>query len=227
MTAAPPRSGLTEDKPGGLRPSSRRLVSEPALLAAAKVRGRPRDERASQAINEAALRLLMEVGYARLSMEGVASEAGVARATVYRRFKDKADLVTAAIAHHAGAESPPGPSDNPRSDLQQFLVDFDDRFNRSCIEVLGGLLADREDPTALALHRQRVIAPRRAYARSLLERARDLGQLDPNADLDLALDMLVGLVIARAISGEEHRSGWVEGALDLIWRGSGPHRDTD
>jgi AcrR family transcriptional regulator len=227
MTTAPPRPRRTEVKPGGLRQSSPRLAGDPAQLAARKVRGRPRDERASQAINEAALRLLMEVGYARLSMESVASEAGVARATVYRRFKDKADLVTAAIACHGGVESPPGPSDNPRADLQQFLVDFDDRFNRSCIEVLGGLLADREDPTALALHRQRVIAPRRAYARSLLERARELGQLDPNADLDLALDMLIGVVMARAISGQEHQSGWVVPALDLIWRGSGPHLGAD
>ncbi len=164
----------------------------------------------------------MEVGYARLSMESVASEAGVARATVYRRFKDKADLVTAAIADYARADTAPGESLNPRRDLERFLVEFDDRFNRCCIEVLGGILANREDPTALALHRQRVIAPRKAYARALLERARQLGQLSPAADLDVALDMLVGLVIARAIGGQEHRPDWVERGLDLVWKGAGP-----
>ena len=112
MTTAPPRSRRSEVKPSGSR-SSRRAASDPALLAAAKVRGRPRDERASQAINEAALRLLMEVGYARLSMESVASEAGVARATVYRRFKDKADLVTAAIAASRRGRVRPGPVRQP------------------------------------------------------------------------------------------------------------------
>ena len=132
-------------------------------------RGRPRDERVTRAITEAALRQLLDEGYARLSMESVASEAGVSRATIYRRFKDKADLVTAAIAGSArleagtGGSGGPGRSDNPRADLERFLLDFDDRFNRSCLEVLGGLLADREDPTALALHRARVIEPRRAY----------------------------------------------------------------
>jgi AcrR family transcriptional regulator len=187
---------------------------------AARSRGRPRDERVTQAIIEAAVRQLMDEGYTRLSMESVASEAGVARATVYRRFKDKADLVTAAIASYAG----PGPASSDSgaaADLERFLLDFDDRFNRSCIEVLGGLLADREDPTALALHRERVIEPRRAYARALLEQARDSGELDANADLDLALDMLIGLVIARAIGGRDLEPGWARRALDLVWRGAG------
>ncbi|MGH9030377.1 MAG: TetR/AcrR family transcriptional regulator [Acidimicrobiales bacterium] len=187
--------------------------------------GRPRDQAATRAITDAALRQLMDVGYGRLSMESVASEAGVARATVYRRFKDKADLVTAAIALHAGPGSTTDPSGDPRADLERFLVEFDDRFNRSCIEVLGGLLADREDPRALALHRQRVIAPRKAYARSLLERARELGELDRDADVDLALDMLVGAVIARAVSGDESRERWAERALDSVWRGMGPRQD--
>jgi AcrR family transcriptional regulator len=185
---------------------------------AAPVRGRPRDERVTQAIIEAALRLLMDEGYARLTMESVASEAGVARATVYRRFKDKADLVTAAIADCASVEHASG---DAKADLERYLLDFDDRFNRSCIEVLGGLLADREDPTALALHRERVIEPRRAYARALLERARESGELDPNADLDLALDMLVGVVIARAVSGRGLEEGWSRRALDMVWRGAG------
>jgi AcrR family transcriptional regulator len=193
----------------------------------ARTRGRPRDERVTRAITEAALRQLLEEGYTRLTMESVASEAGVARATVYRRFKDKADLVTAAIASYAGpgpASSEPGPGlgdSGPAADLERFLVDFDNRFNRSCIEVLGGLLADREDPTALALHRERVIEPRRAYARALLEQARDSGELDPDADLDLTLDMLIGVVIARAVGGRDLEPGWARRAIDLVWRGAG------
>ena len=69
--------------------------------------GRPRDERATRAITEAALRQLAEHGYARISMESIASEAGVARATVYRRYRDKADLITAAIAANSNAVNLP------------------------------------------------------------------------------------------------------------------------
>jgi len=195
-------------------------ISEPF-----KAPGRPRDARASRAITDAALRQLMDLGYGKLSMESVASEAGVARATVYRRYSDKADLITAAIAAQGAEVVPPEASDDPRSDLERFLVDFDDRFTRSCIEVLASLFANREDPTALALHRARVIAPRKAYARALLERARDLGQLRKDADLDLVLDMLVGVVVARALSGQVSTKGWADRALDTVWNAMGTCRE--
>ncbi len=186
--------------------------------------GRPRDLRATRAITEAALRQLAAIGYGRLSMESVASEAGVARATVYRRYRDKADLVTAAIAEHAAALGGSALPDSPREALEAFLVDFDANFSRFCVEVLGALLGNREDPTALMMHRERTIAPRKALARSLLEEARERGELSPDADLDLALDMLVGVVLARAVSGEETTAGWAVRALETIWRGMGPQR---
>ena len=75
------------------------------------------------------------------------------------------------------------------------------------------------------MHRERTIAPRKALARSLLEEARERGELRPDADLDLALDMLVGVVLARAVSGDETTSGWAVRALETIWRGMGPQED--
>ena len=95
-------------------------------------------------------------------MESIASEAGVARATVYRRFKDKADLITAAIADNPGGRFPDEPSDDPRADLVVYLEAFDERFGESCVEVIGTLLGSREERDALALHRQRVVEPRTA-----------------------------------------------------------------
>jgi AcrR family transcriptional regulator len=153
-----------------------------------------------------------------MSMESVATEAGVSRATLYRRYKDKADMITAAIAGRSGRDVVRRKSPSPREDLERFLLELHARFSRFWIEVLGAILADREDPSALALHRERIIAPRRAYALSLLEEARDLGQLSPDTDIELALDMLVGVVIARAISGTRSPPGWAADALDVIWR---------
>ena len=174
---------------------------------AAPGRGRPRDQRASSAITEAALRQLGDVGYARVSMESVASEAGVARATIYRRYRDKADLITAAIAGNNSTHLAPGPSADPRGDLIVYLTEFDERFAESCLEVVGTLIGAREDPAALALHRQRVVGPRMGYLRSLLVTAVERGQLRADADLDLALQMLTGSVFARRVAGRAVGAG--------------------
>jgi AcrR family transcriptional regulator len=184
--------------------------------------GRPRDERATSAITDAALRQLDEVGYGRITMERVASEAGVARATIYRRYHDKADLITAAIAANSTAHLVDGPSDDPRADLIAYLRQFDERFAEGCLEVVGTLIGTRDDPGALALYRQRVVGPRMAYTRSLLERAREFGQLRADADLDLAQQMLTGSVFARRVAGQTSGEGWAERAVAAIWTGMGP-----
>jgi AcrR family transcriptional regulator len=180
--------------------------------------GRPRDERATQAITEAALRQLAEHGYGGLSMDSIAGEAGVARATVYRRFRDKADLITAAIAANGGGQFPADPSDDPRRDLVTYLEEFDERFGENCVEVIGTLLGSRQEQGALALHRQRVIAPRTAYARGLLARAQELGQLAADVDVDLAIEMLAGSVFARRVSGTPSAPDWARRAVAMIWR---------
>ena len=183
--------------------------------------GRPRDRAATQAILAAALRQLNSVGYVNMSMDSVAVEAGVARTTVYRRFRDKADLVTAAIASDLvlkdGAESA-----DPRGDLIDFVEEFDRHAGRCMLEVLGSLLGSHEEAGILELHRERVIGPRSAYARSLLLRAVELGQLRPDVDLDLTLKMLVGAVLARTVSGSPPRPGWVAEAVDALWRAWAP-----
>jgi AcrR family transcriptional regulator len=183
--------------------------------------GRPRDERASSAITEAALRQLRELGYGKVTMESVASEAGVARATIYRRYRDKADLITAAIAGNSTSHLAEITSVDPRADLIAYLDEFDMRFAEGCLEVVGTLIGTREDPGALDLHRQRVVNPRMGYARSLLVRAQELGELHPDADLDLALQMLTGSVFARRVAGQATSTGWADRAVSVIWAGMG------
>lgn len=199
--------------------------------------GRPRDERASLAIASAARRQLAEVGYANLSMESVAAEAGVSRATIYRRYSDKADLVTSAIAgelstpsatsapsarptaNDAATEAATSGRGDPLADLVTFLAEFDARIAESCLEIIGSLLGTRADPSAMALHRERVIGPRKAAVVALVVRAMDDGLLREDADPILLTEMLVGAVFARRISGMPAERGWARRAVETICAG--------
>lgn len=178
--------------------------------------GRPRDEHATRAIIDAALRQLEDEGFGRMSLESVAAEAGVSRATVYRRFDGKADLVTAAVAERALAATP-APTGNPRRDLIRMLSDFEDRFGADCLEVVGGLYGLREEPEAMELHRQRVVRPRTGYARELLAEAQAQGDLSADADLDLALEMLMGAVLARRVMGIAPDPKWAGRAVATVF----------
>jgi AcrR family transcriptional regulator len=198
------------------------VTNTPSTDEAGRTAGRPRDERASRAITDAALRQLSEMGFANMSMESVAAEAGVARATIYRRYRDKADLVTAAIAQDAVADLAKGPSADPKADVIAFVREFDNRAGNYCIEVLGSILGAHATPGALELHRDRVIFPRTRYARSLLEQARGRGEFRADADLDVALQMLAGAVLARHVNGVARDEHWVERAVEAIWIGMGP-----
>jgi AcrR family transcriptional regulator len=184
--------------------------------------GRPRNERASEAISEAALRQLDRLGFGQMTMESIALEAGVSRATIYRRYRDKADVVTDAIAGAAALQPVIDGRSGPRKALVGFLEAFDGRFAESCLEVIGGLVGDRSAPNALQMHRERVVKPRADYALSLLEEAQRRGELAPDADLRLAMQMLAGSVFFRRVGGQQASPGWADKAVEAIWRGMGP-----
>jgi AcrR family transcriptional regulator len=148
----------------------------------------------------------------------------VARATIYRRFRDKADLITAAIASNPGGQFPETPSTNPRGDLIDFLELFDERFGEACIEVIGTLLGSREERAALELHRHRVVHPRTAHLRSLLEAGRAQGRLRADLDVDLAVEMLAGSVLARRVGGVPSAPGWARRAVAMVWPEDPPDR---
>jgi AcrR family transcriptional regulator len=170
----------------------------------------------------AALELLERRGMAGLTVEEVAEHSGVAKTTIYRRYRNRADLATAALeAHGRLLEEGPLP-DDPREAMVEHLRRFRQRMANKRLSVLGAMLAQGADEDGLMeLHRERVIRPRTARARAILARAVDRGQIRPDADLDLALDMLVGSYFAQRIAGEEEREDWPERAVALLWDGLG------
>jgi AcrR family transcriptional regulator len=187
---------------------------------AGRLPGRPRSARVDDAILAAARAELAEHGYARMSVDGVAARAGVSKPTVYLRHRTKADLATAAIASMR-VQPRPAPTDDVRADLVAHL-----RLLRAGLErphgmaMLGTMLAEEHDtPELLELFRERLVAPRRRELRAVLEAARARGELRDGANLDAAVNALVGGLLARYLAGEALGGRFVATLVDTILNG--------
>jgi len=165
--------------------------------------GRPRSERADRAIIDATLSLFAESGAAGLCIEKVAARAGVGKATIYRRWPGKEDLLLAAIA---GLKAPlPEPRGRSvRDDLVMLLTAMGEQFSDPCQAREFALLLGEgaKYPRLMARYRDTVIEPRREVIRSVLRRGVVTGELRGDTDIDAALFMLTGSVLARSRYGD-------------------------
>ncbi|WP_086829788.1 TetR/AcrR family transcriptional regulator [Allokutzneria sp. NRRL B-24872] len=152
--------------------------------------GRPRSREADVAILDAALDLFIERGAEATSIEQVARRAGVTRATVYRRFPDKTQLLVATI-EAAYAEPLPTPEIH---DVEHMLAGWvsvlsDPRQRRLLRRLYGAI----EDYPELVHAYQKLFGQQRAQVRrSVLERARDRGQFPADTAPEVLLNLLIG-----------------------------------
>jgi AcrR family transcriptional regulator len=187
----------------------------------ARGRGRPRSTAIDAAVLAAARRQLAEGGYAALSFAAVADEAGTSRPAIYRRFATKAALAESAMASFP-AEEPPAPAAEPFADLVAELADF--RRGVSLpgrLSLVGTMLQATTDADTAGRYRARVIVPRRARLRATLARAAAQGQIDPDADLEVAVTMLTGSWYARCLAGAPEPEDWPRRVTALAWRALG------
>jgi AcrR family transcriptional regulator len=162
--------------------------------------GRPRDARAHQAIIDATLHLLSTEGYAKVTIEAIAAKAAVGKTTIYRRWPSKGPLVTEAISSliHLG---PMVDSGDTRTDLAAFLRAVLHALSAPLVGgSIPGLANDLgQDPSIAEPFRRFIIEPKRIRVNAILDRAISRGELDPDIDRELVLDLLVGPILWRAL----------------------------
>ena len=183
--------------------------------------GRPRSERAEQSIIEATIEALAERGIDGVHCEDVAARAGVGKATLYRRWGGKEDLLIAAFAamKHPLPE-PRGKS--VRADLIALLgviaADADDPRFAQQYALLHG--AGERYPRLVARYREQVVEPRRELVRVVLRRGIETGELRADIDVEVAMLMLTGAVMARGKHDPTPAApGFVDRAVDELLRG--------
>ena len=191
--------------------------------------GRPRSMEAHAAILRAAIALIRDVGYDAVTMECIASCAGVGKATLYRRWEGKELLVAEAIEQIA-ITLPRPDTGTLREDVRAVMRSTSGMYRDPATRaLLSGLVAAiaRSEPIAAAV-RGGFVAARRAALRVVLERWRDRHMLRPDADIEILMDMIHGPLFYRfLLRGEPVDERVCDAVLDMVLRGvvAGPMDD--
>ena len=186
--------------------------------------GRPRSERAHQAILRAALDLAVEGGLARMTMEGIAAPSGVGKATIYRRWPTKEALVADALRSVVATIEAPD-TGSVRDDFLGLAAQATQTNAPGALRLMPRLMSEAaEDPELLAACQAVLVEPRRAQLREVLRRGVERGELRADLDLELAIDGLIGPIVYRVlISGGDPAAvrGLPERVLDHALAGLG------
>ncbi|MCF6385795.1 TetR/AcrR family transcriptional regulator [Mycobacterium sp. MBM] len=169
-------------------------------------RGRPRAAATDQAILQAALALFIDNGVEGVSIEQIAKRAKVGKATIYRRWSGKEDVIAAAIETLVTEDTGWTVPDTVDSQSPYALVEAaidpaaaatsTHRYRALVARVFGSAVSH---PELMARYWQRYILPRRRLATLLLERAQQEGTVPADTDLEVTIDMIVGAITYRVL----------------------------
>lgn len=165
--------------------------------------GRPRSEASRCAILETALRLARTKGYAHVTMDAIATEAGVGKQTIYRWWPSKAAVVLEALRENARVEIEAPDCGSLSADLEFFFRSTFavNRRWRGINRVLKAMMAEAQYNVDFAQEfRRYVIGPRQAVLRGVLERGQARHEIGRNADIDLLVDAAFGVMWYRLLT---------------------------
>ncbi len=166
-------------------------------------RGRPLSEGTERAILEATTELLAERGLAAMTIEEVAARARVGKASVYRRWPSKGTLALDAFLSDFLERQPVPDTGSLRDDLLGMLRGWVRAVRQPTTgRTLRGLIAEvQRDPELADAWRERFVAPLRARHGALVQRAVERGELAPEVNTGLLLDLLYGPAYHRLLHG--------------------------
>ena len=176
--------------------------------------GRPRDPGYDKVILDATLEILLDKGYAGLTVDGVAARTGVGRPTIYRRWRSKPALVIAALTQSPNLSLTPD-TGTLREDLMAFQRDQVMMMDRpESRRITAGLVSD---PELAETYLGDYVGLRQTSVREALQRGIERGELRPDADLSMIYDLLIGPLFMRSVvRGELLGPDMAEQTVDLV-----------
>jgi AcrR family transcriptional regulator len=152
----------------------------------------------------AVLDLLREVGYDALTMDAVAARTKSSKATLYRQWGGKAELVVRAMRHEKPVHLGDVDTGSLRGDFHAMVTRDDDCHMEQNSALMRGLaVAMHANPDLLHAFRELLIEPEMAEVRCVLQRAIDRGEVRPdNPAIEYVMHMMMGGFAARTLIDE-------------------------
>jgi AcrR family transcriptional regulator len=188
-------------------------------------RGRPRSEKAQNAVLEAATDLLLDQGLAAVSMDAIAARAGVSKATIYRWWPTKESLALDALFQDWAGVPVVEDTGSLRGDLLRLLRPWARLATaRPYGRVIGALLTEAQtDPAFATEYRARFVKPRRDQGRAIFRRAIERGEISADTKVEVALDLLYGPIYHRLLHGHAPLNDrFVRDVIDTALNGIAP-----
>jgi AcrR family transcriptional regulator len=176
--------------------------------------GRPRDPDVDRAVVDAAVELISEFGFDGLTMEAVAKRAGVAKATLYRRFPCKVDLAVAACEAVSPTLPPLPDTGSLRDDLLDVLEVLVNKLRTSDTgRLMPAMVAAAPTNPEVREALRRVSTSRRTRTADVLRRAVARGEVREDLDVEVVADVLTGPVVYRHLINGKPLTAKVLGSI--------------
>jgi AcrR family transcriptional regulator len=211
---------VTDTEPIAAGPRAGHL---PAAIGEPVVRrpGRPRDARADEAILDAALEVLAEVGPAGFTVDEVAARAGCGKATIYRRWRSRGALLLDTGHHRLGLHVTDPDTGTVRDDLVTMLGELARKMRDTLAgKVMPAVVAEAAVNPEMREVLATFVHDRRRPAFEVIRRGVARGELPEGTDIELVLDLLGGLVYFRVlIADNPPDDAVVERVVDTVLAG--------
>jgi AcrR family transcriptional regulator len=178
-------------------------VTEPARTRTPQGRApHRRDDNARLAVLHAADDLLVERGFAGVTIERIAARAGVAKQTIYRWWPSKVDILLDTLIEDAGRQLTIADDGPVVETVRRYLRSLVRFLRDPAGKVLLALIGEAQhDPQMAHLFHARYLEPQRRRERAMLMGGVSSGELAPELDVDATLDTLCGPIVYRALTG--------------------------
>jgi AcrR family transcriptional regulator len=179
--------------------------------------GRPRSESSRRAILEATRRLLTHTSVQKLSIEAIARKAGVGKTTIYRWWPNKSAVVMEAIfsqpAFHNIMATPRNAVEGVSKQIDKLCRQLAGKNGRTVAEIIGEA---QPDPESLQIFIDTFLQDRYNTLNSYIEGGKQTGEFDANLDTDSAIDVILGPIFFRLISGQELDDAFIKDMTEML-----------